>query len=93
MSHQRHAHHHETNAALVARLKRASGHLRNVIEMLEADKPCAEVAQQLHAVERAVGAAKKALIHEHLDHCLTDAVHGANSEEALAEFRDITKYL
>jgi DNA-binding FrmR family transcriptional regulator len=51
------------------------------------------VAQQLQAVERAIGAAKKALIHEHLDHCLTDAVRGARSEAALAEFRDITKYL
>jgi DNA-binding FrmR family transcriptional regulator len=87
------SHHHPSSAALIARLKRADGHLRNVIGMLEADKPCAEVAQQLQAVERAIGAAKKALIHEHLDHCLTDAVRGARSEAALAEFRDITKYL
>jgi DNA-binding FrmR family transcriptional regulator len=88
-----HSHTHESHTALVKRLKRADGHLRNVIEMLEAQRPCAEVAQQLHAVERAIGAAKKALIHEHLDVCLTEAVHHDKSEEALAEFREITKYL
>lgn len=85
--------HHAGHSALIKRLKRASGHLTNVIEMLEADRPCADVAQQLHAVEKAIGAAKKALIHEHLDECLTHAVRTAQSEEALAEFKDMTKYL
>lgn len=70
-----------------------SGHLQNVIAMLESDRPCSDVAQQLHAVERAIGAAKKTLIHEHLDHCLTAAVRSPASREALAEFKDITKYL
>lgn len=85
--------HHAGHAALIKRLKRAGGHLINVIEMLEADRPCADVAQQLHAVEKAIGAAKKALIHEHLDDCLARAVRTAKSEEALAEFKDMTKYL
>nr|WP_133611348.1 metal-sensing transcriptional repressor [Aquabacterium commune] len=85
--------HHPGHSALVKRLKRASGHLLNVIEMLEADRPCADVAQQLHAVEKAIGAAKKALIHEHLDECLSRAVRTAQSQEALAEFKDMTKYL
>jgi uncharacterized protein len=88
-----HSHSHESHEALVKRLKRAEGHLRNVIAMVEDHRSCREVAQQLHAVERAVGAAKKALIHEHLDHCLSEAIESADSEEALAEFRDITKYL
>jgi len=85
--------HHAGHDALIKRLKRASGHLLNVVEMLELDRPCADVAQQLHAVEKAIGAAKKALIHEHLDDCLAQAVRTAKSEAALAEFRDMTKYL
>lgn len=85
--------HHAGHGALIKRLKRASGHLLNVIEMLEADRPCADVTQQLHAVEKAIGAAKKALIHEHLDECLARAVRTAQSEDALAEFKDMTKYL
>lgn len=63
--------------------------------MIEADQPCLDVAQQLHAVERAISAAKKALIHDHLDHCFVDVLQGkeAASRAALDEFKDITKYL
>ena len=90
-----HASLHESHPQLVKRLRRAGGHLSNVIAMMEAGRSCADVAQQLHAVERAIGAAKKALIHDHLDHCLDHAFArpAKRSADALAEFRDITKYL
>ena len=82
-------HLHATHPALVARLKRADGHLRAVIEMIEAGKPCLEIAQQLHAVEKAMVNAKRALIHYHIDHCL-DTEH---SEEDRADLKTIARYL
>jgi uncharacterized protein len=82
-------HLHATHPALIARLKRADGHLRAVIEMIEAGKPCLEIAQQLHAVEKAVVNAKRALIHDHMDHCL-DAEH---SEQDRADLKTIARYL
>jgi hypothetical protein NreA len=80
---------HATHPALIARLKRADGHLRAVIEMIEAGKPCLEIAQQMQAVEKAVANAKRALIHDHMDHCL-DA---EGSETDRAELRTIARYL
>lgn len=82
-------HAHASHPALVARLKRADGHLRAVIEMIEAGKPCVEIAQQLQAVEKAVANAKRALIHDHLDHCL-DAEGSAADR---AELKAISRYL
>jgi DNA-binding FrmR family transcriptional regulator len=82
-------HLHATHPALIARLKRADGHLRAVIEMIEAGKPCLDIAQQLHAVEKAVVNAKRALIHDHMDHCL-DAEH---SEQDRADLKTIARYL
>jgi DNA-binding FrmR family transcriptional regulator len=35
----------------------------------------------LHAVEKAISAAKKALIHDHIDHCLERAVGSAFREK------------
>ncbi|CAN7741441.1 metal-sensing transcriptional repressor [Agrobacterium tumefaciens] len=89
------AHIHETHPDIIKRLKRAEGHLRSVIAMIEAQRPCVDVAQQLHAVEKAVCQAKKTLIQDHLDHCLEDAVGGLGSEQrrAIDEFKTITKYL
>jgi DNA-binding FrmR family transcriptional regulator len=82
-------HVHATHPALVARLKRADGHLRAVIDMIEAGKPCLEIAQQMQAVEKAVANAKRALIHDHMDHCL-DADHSAADRD---ELKTISRYL
>lgn len=80
---------HASHPALVARLKRADGHLRAVIEMIEAGKPCLEIAQQMQAVEKAITNAKRALIHDHMDHCLN--VEGSETDRA--ELRTIARYL
>ena len=79
---------HASHPDLVKRLKRAEGHLRSVIAMIEEGRPCLDLATQLHAVERAVAEAKRALIHDHIDHCLTGG--GAHD---LAEIKALTKLL
>jgi DNA-binding FrmR family transcriptional regulator len=79
---------HPSHPAIASRLKRAQGHLRRVIDMIEEGRPCVDLATQLHAVERAVAEAKRALIHDHIDHCLTGA--GAHD---LAEIKSLTKLL
>lgn len=86
---------HVSHDAVAKRLKRAHGHLQNVIDMLLEDRACLDVAQQLHAVERAIAAAKKQLIHDHIDHCLDHALGApaTSSRQALGEFKLITKYL
>lgn len=84
-------HVHESHPAIVKRLNRANGHLRSIVEMIEAGRPCVDIAQQLHAVERAITSAKKALINDHIDHCLGSGATDLGT--AAGEFRSISKYL
>jgi DNA-binding FrmR family transcriptional regulator len=88
-------HLHETHPEIAKRLRRAEGHLRSIVEMIEAGRSCLDIAQQLHAVEKAVCQAKKTLIHDHLDHCLEQAVGRLERPQrgAVDEFKSITKYL
>lgn len=88
-------HLHQDHPAIVRRLKRVEGHLRSVINMIEDRRPCVDIAQQLHAVEKSVGQAKRALIQDHLDHCLEDAVGPLAKEQrrSVDSFKEITKYL
>ena len=79
---------HATHPGIGKRLKRADGHLRHVIEMIEDGRACADIAVQLQAVEKAVMAAKRTLIHDHIDHCL-----GAGGETDLAEMKALAKLL
>lgn len=80
---------------IISRLNRVSGHLLKVINMLEKERDCAEVAQQLQAVEKALNGAKKSLIHEHIDICLENALekNTISAKSILHEFREISKYL
>lgn len=82
---------HQSHPRILKRLKRTEGHLRAVIAMLEEHRPCLDLAQQLHAVEKAVSSAKCELIHDHLEHCLEG--DGANPKQALRELKQLAKYL
>lgn len=85
-------HHHD---AVSKRLKRADGHLRSILQMMEDGRSCLELAQQLQAVEKAISQAKKVLIQDHIDHCLESAIGAisAESQRTIDEFKEITKYL
>lgn len=87
-----HDHKHPPNSDVIKRLKRAEGHLRHVISMLEDGKPCIDTAQQLLAVERGIVAAKRQMIHDHLDHCLGMA-DDSSGPHALEEIRAMAKLL
>jgi DNA-binding FrmR family transcriptional regulator len=86
---------HASHPAIVKRLKRADGHLKSIIEMIETGRPCLDIAQQLHAVESAVRQAKKTLIQDHLDHCLDTVAAPLQRDQrrSIDEFKEITKYL
>ena len=85
---------HRTHPEVVKRLRRAEGHLRSTITMIETGRPCVELAQQLHAVEKAIAEAKRALIRDHVDHCLEAAVGQVGREQrtTIEEFKSITRY-
>ena len=86
---------HQTHLEIVKRLRRAEGHLRSIIDMIETQRPCLDVAQQLQAVEKAIAQAKKTLIHDHIENCLEQAVGPIAREQRgpVEEFKAITKYL
>lgn len=86
---------HTSHPDIIKRLKRAEGHLKSIITMLEEGRGCLDIAQQLQAVESAIGNAKKTLVHDHIDHCLEQAVREGTQgvDDTIREFKAITKYL
>ena len=86
---------HQNHPEILKRLRRANGHLRTIITMIEAEEPCLQISQQLEAVEKAILSAKKALIHDHIEHNFEQSLTASKPKmrAALREFRAITKYL
>jgi len=86
---------HQTHPQIVKRLRRSQGHLRSIIEMIETQRPCLDVAQQLYAVKKAIAQAKKTPIHDHIENCLEQEVGPlARAQRGpVDEFQRLPKYL
>lgn len=89
------SHTHQTHPDIIKRLNRARGHLQSVIQMIEDGRPCLDIAQQLHAVEKAIQQAKRTLVQDHIDHCLEKALGPRDQAQRarVEEFKAITRYL
>ena len=83
---------HASHPAITSRLKRALGHLNSIVGMIEEGRSCIDLAHQLHAVEKAVGNAKRELIHDHIEHCLEDGDQ-PGTKASLKELKQLAKYL
>lgn len=88
-------HLHITHPEIAKRLKRAIGHLQSIVDMIENRRSCVDIAQQLHAVEKAIYQAKKTLIQDHLDNCLEATVGTLRRDQRqpIDQFKEIVKYL
>lgn len=86
---------HRTHKDVVNRLRRATGHLQTIGGMIESGRDCADIAQQLHAVIRALEEAKSTLIHDHIEHCLEDAIGPTSRDQraTIEGFKKISRYL
>ena len=85
---------HQNHDDVVKRLKRANGHLSKVVAMIEGEEPCSDVAQQLHAVIRALQSAKQVFIRDHIEHCLAEeSFETASVRDVIKELKEISKYL
>ena len=86
---------HASHPNIIKRLKRAEGHLKKVIQMIENSSPCVDVSQQMHAVVNALKKSKEVYIQDHIQHCLTmeDLADKKIAKKKIEEFREITKYL
>lgn len=58
--------------AIIARLKRANGHLASVVRMLEEGAECEDALMQLAAVSKAISRGGYALVATGLQQCLAE---------------------
>ena len=86
---------HQTHPDIIKLLNRARGHLQSVTQMIEDSRACLDIAQQLHAVEKAIQQAKKTLVQDHIDHCMEEAIGPltATQREHVRDFKAIARYL
>ena len=66
--------------AVQKRLRRVEGQVRGIQRMVDEDRYCIEVLDQVSAVTRALQAVALELLDDHLAHCVADAVRSGGDE-------------
>ena len=62
-------------AQIAARLARIEGQVRGIARMVDEDRYCIDVLDQVASVTKALQQVAIGLVHDHLAHCVADAVN------------------
>jgi len=73
----------EEKADALRRLSRIEGQVKGLKRLVEEDKYCVDVMNQISSVHEALRSVGKILMRNHLQHCVTDALR--EGDEAKAE--------
>jgi DNA-binding FrmR family transcriptional regulator len=68
-------------AAVLTRLKKVEGQVRGIQKMIEDDRYCIDVLQQITAATRALQGVALHLLDEHMAHCVVNAVKAGGAEK------------
>ena len=66
--------------ALQRRLRKVEGQVRGIGRMVDEDRYCIDILEQVSAVTKALQAVALALLDDHLAHCVSDAVRKGGDE-------------
>ena len=66
--------------ANLRRLARVEGQVRGVKQMVEAERYCADILDQIAAVQNAMRAVAREVLRNHLKHCAKAAMHGTRED-------------
>jgi DNA-binding FrmR family transcriptional regulator len=77
----------DNKEAVQQRLRRIEGQVRGIQRMVDEDRYCINILEQVSAVTKALQAVALGLLDDHMAHCVADAVR-QGGEEATAKLNE-----
>jgi|TARA_R100000501_G_scaffold10060_1_gene19813 DNA-binding FrmR family transcriptional regulator len=71
------------------RLNRIAGQVRGVAQMVEDDRYCIDILNQLQAVKAALARAESEILKDHAACCVADAIASGDQREQEQKFREL----
>ena len=78
---------------LLNRLKRIEGQVRGVHKMVEEDRYCVDILNQLAAIKAATNKVAMALMEDHTRHCVSRAIKNNQDDTIIPELMDVIQRL
>ncbi len=72
-------------SSLLARMKKIEGQAKGIQQMIEEDRYCIDIVQQLTALSAAVDEVSLLILQNHIEGCVTDAIRGQQGERHIKE--------
>ena len=82
----------EEKKKLLTRLRRIEGQTRGIQRMVEEDKYCVGIMNQIAGVQSALEQVSLLLMENHLLHCVTEAIQEGKGDEKITEIMDVIKH-
>ena len=73
----------------ISRMKRIEGQARGIVRMMEEERYCIDILQQMAAIEAALRAAKSKVLAIHASHCIEDALQGGDPAVQREKFTEL----
>jgi CsoR family transcriptional regulator, copper-sensing transcriptional repressor len=83
----------EVKHSMGSRLRRIEGQVRGLQKMIEEERYCADVLMQLSSVQEALRGVGRALLHNHLKHCATEAIRSGDPVKAEAMYEELMELM
>ncbi len=75
------------------RLSRIEGQVRGVARMIDEERYCIDVLQQVQAIKAAIGKVEDAILKAHSHTCVASAIASGNQEEQRRKFNELVDLL
>jgi len=79
--------------AVLKRLKTAKGQIEGIIKMVEEDRYCIDISNQLLAVDSLISSCNKLVLKAHINHCVLNAAKSGNEKEIQEKSEEIEKII
>jgi DNA-binding FrmR family transcriptional regulator len=73
------------------RLKKVAGQVQGILKMLEEDRYCIDILNQISAVRAALDRVGLVILRGHMETCVTNAIKKENGDELIEELEEALK--
>jgi DNA-binding FrmR family transcriptional regulator len=83
----------EVKRSVLTRLRRIEGQVRGLQKMVDDERYCPDVLVQVSSVQEALRGVGRALLHNHLKHCATQAIRSGDPGLAEATYDELMELI
>ena len=80
-----HYHYTQEKNSLMTRMRRVEGQAKGIEKMIEEDRYCIDIVQQLNALSSAADEVALIILQNHIEGCVTDAIREQRGEDYIKE--------